>query len=68
MKYGDLVYIEGDSTELWIKGYNVRVSSYGVVALTPEKGDKKVMVCIDTIDGDRNVFAKVRKNKLRIID
>jgi hypothetical protein len=47
MKQGDRVYISGDSKELWIKDYNVRVSTNAIVEETPKKNAKKVLVTLD---------------------
>ena len=65
---GTRVSLSGDSAELWIQDYNVRVSSYATVEIAPAPRDKKVMVSIDSIDGDCNVTAKVHRNRLSPID
>lgn len=64
MKAGDRVFISGDTSDLWIEGYNVRVSTLATVEKTPAKYDKKVLVKLDSIDGDNNVLAYVRKSKI----
>lgn len=66
MKQGDRVYISGDSAELWIKGYNVRVSTNATVEQVL-KNKKKVWVTLDYIDGESNVCCTVRRNKIRPI-
>jgi hypothetical protein len=65
MKQGDRVYIEGDSSELWIEDYNVRVSTYGILMETPKKNAKKVLVTLDWIDGESNVCCRVRRSKIK---
>ena len=64
MKKGDRVYISGDSKDLWIKDYNVKVSTEATVEITPNLKDKKVLLTLDTIDGDNNVCCMVRKSKI----
>lgn len=65
MKQGDRVYISGDSAELWIEDYNVRVSTNATVVETPEKNAKKVLVTLDLIDGECNVCCRVRRSKIK---
>lgn len=62
---GDRVLISGDSAALGIEDYNVRVDSYGTVVVTPTIGAAKVLVCIDSVDGDRNVSALVNAAKIK---
>lgn len=62
----DKVWVEGDSADLWIKDYNVRVSSMATVECTPAPRAKKVLVTINSIDGDSKVTTYVRKSALRI--
>jgi len=64
MKQGDRVWVSGDSTELWIEGYNVRVSTGATVVEEPVPNAKKILLNLDTIDGDINVCCFVRKNKV----
>lgn len=61
---GDRFYVEGDSKDLWIEGYNVRVSTGGTLFDTMEGRKKKVLVRLDTIDGDEKVVIYIRKSKL----
>jgi len=61
---GKIMQIEGDSKDLWIKDYNVRVSSPVEILLAPLPQDKKVLVQIAEIDGDRNITTYVRRTKL----
>ena len=65
MKQGDRVYICGDSAELWIEDYNVRVSTSAIVEETPKKNSKKVLLTLDWIDGESNVCCMVRRSKVR---
>lgn len=65
MKQGDRVYVSGDSAELWIEDYNVRVSTNAIVEETPKKNAKKVLLTLDSIDGESNVCCMVRRSKVR---
>ena len=65
MKQGDRVYVSGDSAELWIEDYNVRVSTTAIVEETPKKNAKKVMLTLDWIDGESNVCCMVRRSKIK---
>ena len=65
MKQGDRVYIGGDSKELWIEDYNVRVSTNAILEETPKKNAKKVLVTLDWIDGESNVCCSVRRSKIK---
>lgn len=67
LKEGDRVFLSGDSSEFWLSDYNVRVCSPGTVAETPAAASKKVLVTIDSIDGESNVCAYVRKSKLKAV-
>jgi hypothetical protein len=67
MKQGDTVYICGDSSELWITDYNVRVSTNAVVEETPKKHARKVLVTLDRIDGEPNVCCLVRRSKIKLV-
>lgn len=64
---GARAYLSGDSAEVWLKDYNCRVSSPVTVLETPAKRVRKVLVRIDSIDGEGNVTAYVRRNKLQQI-
>lgn len=66
MKQGDRVHINGDTSELWIADYNVRVSTGATVEETPEKYAKKVLLTLDSIDGETNVSCYVRRSKIRL--
>lgn len=67
MKQGDRVYISGDSKELWIEDYNVRVSTNAILEETPKKNAKKVLVTLDWIDGESNVCCRVRRSKVKLM-
>lgn len=65
LQQNDRVWLSGDSAELWLNGYNVRVNSGATVENTPPPRAKKVLVTIDQVDHDSNVTASVRISKLR---
>ena len=67
MKYNinDRVVVSGDSADLWIKDYNIRVSTYGTVLEKTEAKDKKILVRLDSIDGENDVVCYVRKSHIR---
>ena len=67
LKKGDRVIVSGDSSELWIEDYNVRVSTEATVEQTPDKYSKKVLLTLDTIDGEKNVCCFVRKSKIKLL-
>jgi meiotically up-regulated gene 157 (Mug157) protein len=62
---GAVFKIEGDSAAMWIKDYNVRVSTYAEVIKQPLNADKKVLVRLDYIDHDSNVFVYIKKDVLK---
>lgn len=64
LKEGNRVMISGDADELWIEDYNCRVSSLATVIKTPNINDKKVLLNIDEIDGDRNVCVAIRRSRI----
>ncbi len=61
---GTRIAISGDSKDLWIENYNVRIVSEGTILSTPSSHAKKVLVCIDSIDGENNVTAFVRRSRI----
>lgn len=67
LKAGAHVRLSGDSKDMWIKDYNVRVCSHATVLATPKPHDKKVLVNIDYIDGDTNVTTYIRKTACKNI-
>lgn len=64
-KANDRVVVSGDSSELWIKDYNVRVCTHGIVLKDTEKYDKKVLVRLRLIDGDSDVVCYVRRSRIK---
>ena len=64
LQKGSKVRPSGDSADLWIADYNVRVDSLATVEEEPRKYAKKVLVTIDTIDGEGNVLAFVRRSRV----
>lgn len=65
IKEGDTVVLSGDSAELGLDDYNVRVSTTALVLETPKDTDRDVLVNIMEIDGDAYVTAHVHKDKIR---
>ena len=65
---GMRVRLSGDSKDMWIKDYNVRVDSIAIVLSEPMPHDKKVFVAIKSIDGDSNVCVYVRRSACKPID
>lgn len=61
LKEGTTFWISGDSYEIGIKDYNVRVLSFGTVIQNSSSKSKYALVVLDNIDGDRNVCARVKK-------
>ena len=66
MREGDRVYVSGGSDELWIYGYDCNVSTGATVERTPGKYAKKILLILDSIDGEGNVCAYVRKSKVKL--
>ena len=64
MKLGDRVWVSGDSAELWIDDYNVRVATAATIVEEPAPNTKKILLILDSIDGDVNAGCRVRKNKV----
>ena len=60
---GSRVRISGDSADLWIADYNVRVDSLSTVVADPSRYARKLLVIIDSIDGDSNVETFVRRSR-----
>lgn len=60
---GSRVRISGDSADLWIADYSVRVDSLATVIVEPSRYAKKLLVIIDSIDGDSNVETFVRRSR-----
>ena len=66
IKRGQRIKIDGYSDELWIKDYHVRVCSEGTVEEDIRPLDKKALVTLDYIDGDKGVTVSIRKSKIRL--
>lgn len=66
LRAGTRVYVSGDSADLGIEDYNVRVSTVGVLVTDAAPREKRVLVTLDEIDGDQNVTVLVNKRALRI--
>lgn len=65
---GTRVRLTGDSKDMWIEDYNVRVNSNATILSEPLPHDKKVYVAIDSIDGDSNVCIYVRRSACKPIN
>lgn len=65
---GTKVHLSGDSKDMWIEDYNVRVDSNATVLSEPLPHDKKVYAAIDSIDGDSNVCIYVRRSACKPIN
>jgi len=61
---GARVRVSGDSSDLWIEDYNVRVSTEATVEEDVRGPARKVLVTLDSIDGDNNVLTRVRRSRL----
>lgn len=66
MKRGERVWISGDSSELWIQDYHVRVDTGATVEEKPSPHAKKILLTLDQIDGDYHVLCYVRKSQVTI--
>lgn len=64
---GDIVHVSGDSCDLWINDYNVRVDTDARVDEYPTPRAKKVRVTLFNIDGDSNVSAYVKRSALSLV-
>lgn len=62
---GAVFHIEGDSSAMWLKDYNVRVSTCAEILRQPYRKDKKVYVRLAEIDHDTNVCVFVNKKFLK---
>ena len=67
LNMNDIIYISGDSYELGLEDYNVRVSSYATVLDDSPSTSEEVFICLDEIDGDKNVNAFVNKKNVRLM-
>lgn len=64
IKKNDRVHVSGYSDELWIEDYHVSVDTDATVMETPSKNAKKILLNLDSIDGEGNVCCLVRKSKV----
>lgn len=64
-KPNDLVSVTGDSTELGLEDYNVRVSTIAVVEKVLEDA---CVVCLNEIDGDHHVTCIIKNQYLHPIE
>lgn len=66
LKANTIFYVEGDSKELGIQDYNVRVSSPGIVLIDSPSKNEMAIVCLDNIDGDHNVCVAIKKKYIHL--
>lgn len=65
LKKNQVISISGDSKELGIKDYNVRVNTLATVLENQaDNYQKKILVTLNNIDGDSNVCARVFIKKI----
>lgn len=64
MKQGDRVKVSGDSAELWIEDYNVRVDTFATVVQMPSPRSKTVLLNLDYIDHESRVCCRVRRSRI----
>ena len=57
--------VKGYSKDLWIEDYDTDVDTVAIVEETPFRTDKKVLVTLDEIDGERNVCVSIRRSALK---
>ena len=62
---GAKFHVEGDSKDMWIHDYNVRVCTTATVEYQPRTTDRKVFVYLEDIDGDKNVWTRIKKETLK---
>jgi hypothetical protein len=62
---GSVFKVEGDSAEMWLHDYNVRVCTHAEILEQPLTTDKKVLVCLNSIDHDSMVAVRIRKTALK---
>ena len=63
----DRFRVSGDSADLWLNDYNVRVDTEGTILEDRIKGQKKILVTLDYIDGESNVTVCIRASRLQKI-
>lgn len=64
---GDRFHVSGDSADLWLTDYNVRVDTEGTILEDRIKGQKKILVTLDYIDNEGNVTITIRASRLQKI-
>ena len=65
LKKNQVISISGDSKELGIEDYNVRVNTFAMVLENQvDNYQKKILVALDNIDGDSNVCTRVFIKKI----
>ena len=63
---GERVSVDGDSQELGIKDYDVRVNTNATVEEDVRNNtQKKILVTLDRIDGDSNVCVLMNRKGIR---
>ena len=67
-KTGEQCHVSGDSYDLGITDYNVRVDTNGIVEEDQQKYAKNILVTLDCIDNDHNVCADVPIRSLKVLD
>ena len=65
IKQDEKYRVKGYSKDLWIEDYDTDVDTVAIVEETPFRTDKKVLVTLDEIDGERNVCVSIRKSALK---
>lgn len=65
---GSVFKVKGDSSEMWIQDYNVRVCTHAEVLEQTLTTDKKVLVCLNDIDHDTMVAVRIRKTALKEVN
>ena len=65
IKKGQIYRVNGDSTTMWIHDYNVNVNTTARVLETPNSRNKKILVCLDYIDHESNVYGLIRRTALK---
>ncbi len=63
---GQRVYVEGDAPEICTASYTVSVASWATVVDGAGKDDDYVLLSIDEIGGDKNVWVYVKRDKVRL--
>lgn len=68
LKEGDRISVSGYADELGLKDYGaVSVETNGTVTMTPPKYAKKILVTLDSIDGEGNVTVLLYRKHIQPI-